>query len=206
MSRRITLTDNNAAFGFLPWGEVLRQRMYAVATEPVINIYHNDIVAHSGGGIATQKAGSLAAVAVDAVPDGSGASALLGSVTAIFDENMKPVKRIVATEAGDGTVAGYVMVADHPQQLFVVQEDSDGNAIEQSEMGYNVDIQSQDLCDGTALTGRSLQELDSTTAANTVTLDCKLHYAHPRDTVASDYCRYIVSLNGHFFGDNAVGV
>lgn len=200
------MTGNDAAFGFLPYGPVLRQRMYAVQTAPTINVYLNDIVAHGGTSVATQKMGSLPIIADDAVPDGSGAGNLLGSVTAIFDENMKPVKRIVATEAGDDTVAGYVMVADHPQQLFVVQEDSDSNAIEAAEMGYNVDIKSQALCAGTAATGRSLMELGSTTAANTATLDCKLHSAHPADTVASDYCRYIVSINAHFFGDNIIGV
>ena len=54
--------------------------------------------------------------------------------------------------------------------------------------------------------GISTQELDSDTAANTAALNCKLHHAHPDDTVASNFCRYIVTLNEHAFGDSLAGI
>jgi hypothetical protein len=189
----------DAPFGFLPYGPVLRANLYAVQTAPTINIYHNDIVSHGGTGLAT-KYGALPIIDDAQVPDGR--THLLGSVIAIFDEDMAPVKRIVATEAGDSTVAGYVMVADHPDQLYLVQEDGAGNAIDLSEIGFNVDIVSATLCAGNAYTGVSTQEIDSNSAATTAATNLQLIRPHEDDTIEDDTipnARWIVRINEHAF-------
>lgn len=195
------MSSVDAPFGFQPWGPVLRQNLYAVETAPVIHVYTNDLVQHSGEAIVT-KHGTLPTIADDAVPD-SGAF-LVGSVTAVFDENMFPVSHIVATEVGDGTVAGYVMVADHPDQLFVAQEDGDTNAIDLDEVGNNADIVSATICLGNANTGISTQEIDSDTAAATAALDVQLMFPHPDDTVGDDdnpNARWVVRINQHVYHD-----
>lgn len=202
------MASKDRRMGFQPYGELLRQTLYAVQTAPTINVYHGDIVRHGGTALATSF-GTLPIIEDGSVPDGAGNGPyLLGSVTAIFDENMDPVQYIAAAEAGDSTVAGYVMVADHPDQRFLAQEDGEGNAIDLNEVGLNADIISVALCAGDSNTGISRQEIDSSSAATTAALDLRLHYPHPDDTVADDtdhYARWIVSINAHYYGRNALG-
>jgi hypothetical protein len=121
---------------------------------------------------------------------------------------MNPVKYIAAAEAGNGTIAGYVMVADHPQQMFIAQEDAGGNAITLVEGSMNADIVSVALCAGNSTTGVSKQEIDSSTAAATAALNVKLYGPHPDDTPANDsyHCRYICTINEHYWGDTIAGI
>ncbi len=189
-------------FGFEVWDELIRSNLYAVVTLPTIGIYHNDIVRHGGAHLSTKK-GYLPIIEDSAVPDGH--PGLLGSVLAIFDEDMDPVSRIIPDEAGDDVVAGYVMVADSPDQFFVVQEDSVANAITLTEGGQNVDLISVAICAGNATTGISTQELDSSTTVNTV-LQLKIVRPHPEDTPTEDHCRYIVQINEHYYGDTIAGI
>jgi hypothetical protein len=205
MGKDMASVDN--PMGFQVYGECLRQRLYAVTTAPTISVYHGDIVMHGGAALAT-KFGTLPIIEDGAVPDGvANTQKLLGAVTAVFDENMDPVLYIAAAEAGDSTVAGYVLVADHPDQLFIAQEDGVTNAIDLAEVGQNCDIVSVTLCAGNSNTGISTQEIDSDTAGATAALDVKLHFPHPDDTVGDDtncHARWIVSINTHFFdGFNA---
>jgi len=192
----------DSPMGFQVYGECLRERLYAVQTAPVIGVYHGDIVLHGGTALAT-KFGALPIIEDGAVPDGTAnTQKILGAVTAIFDENMLPVKRIVPTTVGDAAVAGYVLVADHPNQLFIAQEDGVTNAIDLDEMGLNADIISVALCAGDAYTGRSKQMIDSDTAAATAALDVKLHFPHPDDTAdvdATPYVRWVCQINTHFY-------
>ena len=200
MAKDMASVDN--PMGFQIWGECLRQRLYAVTTAPTINVYHGDIVVHGGAALAT-KFGAMVIIEDSAVPDGTAnTQKILGVVTSVFDENMDPVKYIAATEAGDSTVAGYVMIADHPYQLYLAQEDGTTNAIDLADVGQNSDVVSASLCAGTASTGISTQELASDTVAATAALDVKLHYPHPDDTVGDDanpHARWICSINVPFY-------
>lgn len=195
--------------GFQVYGECLRERMYAVNTAPVIGVYHGDIVMHGGTSVTT-KYGTMPIIEDGAVVDGvADAGKLLGAVTAVFDENMDPVKYIAATEAGDSTVAGYVVVADHPDQQFIAQEDGESNAIDLAEVGQNADVISATNNLGNNNTGISTQEIDSTTAGANEELDVKLVAPHPDDTVANDtncHARWIVVINAHFYGTPNAGL
>ena len=201
------MSSVDAPFGFEPYGPVLRQQIYAVNTAPTINIYHNDLVRAGGAVVSTPHHGYLMIIEDGAVPDGE--AAILGSVQAIFDEDMKPVNYIAAAEAGNGTIAGYVMVADHPSQLFLAQEDGDTNAIDLAEGSMNADIVSVALCAGDSNTGISKQEIDSTSAATTAALQVKLIAVHPDDTPADDtncHARWICAINEHFYDGTIAGV
>lgn len=191
----------DAAFGFQPYGNVLRANMYAVATAPTINIYHYDIVVHGGTGASTPHFGYLPIIEDGSVPDGD--AQILGSVIGIFDENYEPQPYIAAGETGNSTIAGYVLVADHPQQMFIAQEDGEGNAIDIAEIGFNIDLIAATLCAGDSNTGLSTMELDSDSAANTEALQFRLIKPHEDDTPADDtyhYARWIVVANEHFYG------
>ena len=206
MGQDMSSVDNPS--GFQLYGPCLRQRMYAVQTAPTINVFHGDIVVHGGTALTTAY-GSMSIIEDGSVPDDKGAPTYIGAVTAIFDEDMMPVNYILAAEAGDAAVAGYVMVADHPDQLFIAQEDGVTNAITLSEFGYNAEIQSVAVCLGDTNTGISTQEIASVTAAATATLGLKLHYPHPDDTIADDtncHARWICSINEHFFGTATAGL
>ena len=200
------------AFGFMPYGDVLRARLYSVITAPVINVMLGDLV-RVGGVHTTTPHGYMQSIEDSAVPDGH--PLLLGAVLACFDEDMDPVKYIAATEAGNSTIAGYILVADHPDQQFVAREDFVTNALDLSEGSMNVDIISDTICAGNTKTCRSYQMLDSDSAAHGV-LQIKLYQPHPNDSalVADDTpgdtgdegCRYICQINEHFYGDTIVGM
>jgi len=184
--------------GFRPWNEVLRARLYAVNTAPTINICLNDIVANDTvGGIVSPKLGLVGMVYDTAVlGDTPGDEFLiLGSVLACFDENMDPIQYIAATRVGDGTVAGYVLVADHPAQQFVANV---GAALTATDMDLNYPI------DGAALyapqstsTGISSQFIKVTNAAVTATIPIRLYgQAYPDvDVYSAAGCRMICGIN-----------
>jgi len=207
MAKDMSSVDN--PMGFQVWGECLRQRLYAVTTAPTINVYHGDVVMHGGAALSTAF-GTMVIIEDGAVPDGvANTQKLLGAVTAIFNEDMDPVKYIAVDEAGDTTVAGYVMVADHPDQQFVAQEDGTTAAIDLADVGQNADIVSVALCAGSTNTGISTQEIASDTVAATAALDVQLHYPHPDDTVGNDtdcHARWICSINTHFFDSFHAGL
>lgn len=200
MGKDMSSVDN--PMGFQPYGPVLRQRLYAVTTAPTIHIYHGDMIRHGGAALAT-KFGTMVIVEDGTVLDGaSNTQKILGAVTQCFDEDMDPVMYIAALEAGDSTVAGYVMIADHPDQLYIAQEDGTTEAIDLADVGENCDIVSVTISAGTAATGLSTQELASDTVAAAAALDMKLHYPHPDDTVGDDtncHCRWICSVNVPFY-------
>ena len=194
------------AFGFIPFGPILRSRIYAVLTAPTINVCINDIVMHGGIGTSTPK-GYKNAIEDGAVPDGS--ANLLGGVLAVFDENMYPLQYIAPARVGDGTIAGYVLIADHPQQLYLAQEDGTTNAIDLADMGQNANIVSATLCAPNSITYLGTQEIASDTVATTAALNVKLVEPHMDDTPGDDanpYARWIVTINEHHYGDNLAGL
>jgi len=206
------LANTDWAFGFMPYEKLLRANYYAIHTAPTIGFYHGDIVGVMGVNVTTPHMGYLPELLYDAVPDSL--DNLVGAVLALFDENMLPVKYIAATEVGNGTIAGYALVADHPDQLFVAREDFDGNAITTTEGSLNADIVSVALCAGNNATGRSRQMIDSDSAAATAALNLKLYGPHPDDghLVADDTpgdsldegCRYICQITMHYYGQPSV--
>lgn len=203
------MASTDAPSGFQVYGECLRERLYAVTTAPTIGFYVGDVVMHGGAALAT-KWGTLPIVEDGAVVDGvANAEKLLGAVTACFDENMDPCLYIAVAEVGDGTLAGYVLVADHPAQLFIAQEDGTTNAIDLEDVGENADIQSVTNSVGSNYTGISTQEIASDTVSANAEFDVKLHFPHPDDEVANDtncHARWIVSINAHFYSGENAGV
>lgn len=202
----VDYSSTDAAFGFQPYGQLLRVGIYAIITAPTINVCVNDIVVH-GSTIVSTPIGYLTAIEDGSVPDGD--PQILGSVIAVMDSDMKHVQYIAPAAAGNGTIAGYVMVADHPDQLFIAQEDGDSNAIDLDEAGMNCDLIAATLCAPNSHTGLSTMELDSTSAANTEALQFRLLHPHQDDTPATDTqanARWIVRVNEHFHAATQAGL
>ena len=205
------MANTDWAFGFAPYGNVLRANYYAIVTAPTINIMQNDIVGVEGVLRLTPAMGYLPGLYVGAVPDGL--FNLVGCVLALFDENMDPTRYIAVAEAGNGVIAGYALVADHPNQEFVAREDFDTNAIDTTEGSNNADMISVALCAGDTTTGISRQMIDSDTAATTDALQLTLRGPHPNDVllVADDTpgassdegARWICTIRQHLYGNTA---
>ena len=191
----------DAAMGLQPWGPVLRTQLYCVQQAPTIHFFHGDPVQHGSSSLTT-PIGWL-----PMVEDGdivATSDNILGAIVGIFDENMDPVAYIDVGETGNGTIAGYVSVANHPDQLYCIQEDCDGTPLAVASSEMNIDMAIPALNQGTESTGLSLAEIDSDTQAETETLMLKLHYAHPDDVIpgtSTYHTRWIVTINAHAFGD-----
>ena len=88
--------------------------------------------------------------------------------------------------------------------LYTSQEDSVGNAIEITEAGFNCDMI---VGSGSTITGISGMELDSTSAANTSSLNMRLHRVHdmPNNELGTN-AEWVVSINASQEALNQTGV
>ena len=100
------------------------------------------------------------------------------------------------------TVGYWVGVADDPNTLFEVQEDSVGNNLATTDLGNNFDLVS-----GTNNSYVSGWMLDSSTAATTNTLQLKLMYlARRTDNAIGQYAKWVVLINNHSYRAGTTGV
>lgn len=98
------------------------------------------------------------------------------------------------------STARYAIVADDPNELFVVQEDSDGGALAATNVGQNATL----IFGGTnTTTGASGVEIDSSTAATTATLQVKLIRLDRRpDNEIGTNADWVVKINNHQHGSH----
>jgi hypothetical protein len=202
MGRDLSTTD--AAFGFQPYGELLRATWYAVETNPTVGLNIGDLVETDGTSFATPLRGNL----LGCVHEETGAAgSILGAVIALEDHNGAVAQKIAASATGNSVISGYALVADHPQQEFIAQEDGDTSSIQAADIGLNVDA----IGNGSnSNTGISTMEIDSNTVSTTNTLALKIIGVHPDDSIsaaaaAGNYCRFIVMLNSAHRASNIAG-
>lgn len=95
------------------------------------------------------------------------------------------------------------LVYDDPEQLFMVQDDNNTTQMAEAQVGNNVNIVTTT---GDTSTLRSLQEIDSSTAATTAALAIKVLGLHPVEgrsfaSAAGDTSqrKWIVKINTHLF-------
>lgn len=199
----VDLASTDAPFGLQPYGPVLHASMYAIVTAYGTAIYTGDLVESGGSALTTAKYGTIQRCQVeDDGPD------LLGAVISLYDSDGVPTNYIAASTTGDGVVAGYALVADHPDQEYLVQEDGVTSSIQVADIGLNLDCISTHS--GSTTTGQSAMELDSDTINTTATLGFKLIAVHPDDTIsaagaAGNHARFIVKMNAAHRGNNVAG-
>ena len=121
----------------------------------------------------------------------SGAGTLLTGVIVGFN----PLPDDLSKVHNPALTARIVYVADDPDLLFEIQEDSVGNAIEVGEIGFNCELI---LGAGSAITGKSGTELDSSGAATTDTFNMKIMRLVNRvDNELGDHAKWEVCINLH---------
>lgn len=93
------------------------------------------------------------------------AGRITGVVVGIVNDANNEVQHRAAS------TACYVLVADDPNLLFEIQEDSTGGALAAADIGLNADLASGS---GSTVTGLSGFELDTSTKATTATLQLRI--------------------------------
>lgn len=110
---------------------------------------------------------------------------------------------VAAEPSANATADTEVLVYDHPDQLFAIQDDSDTTNVAETNIGNNADIVATT---GDTTTGRSLHELDSS-SAGTGTAQLRIVALHPIETgfasAAGNPRRWIVRINEHEFGQTS---
>lgn len=172
--------------------------LYALVTSQGVAVFHQQMVELDGTSYATPQ-GQVTGVIQES--EGS-AGDIVGSVVSIFTHQFDPVMYLPVTTVGNGVIAGYVMVADHPYQRFLIDEDGDTTPIAVANVGYNCDCTAEV---GNVNTGLSTMQLDSTDVNTTNTLMFRLLNFHPHDTPVTANCRWIVSMNTHFMSHDTTG-
>ena len=193
------MANNDYPRGLVPYGEVLRANIYSLVTSVAAAVYHGDMMETTHASLVS-KYGNYTVVEAEATGDDY---TIVGGCLAIFDHNFDPVAYIAASETGDGVTAGYVLVADHPDQLYVANEDGDGGVCGIADAG-----QCADMVDGggNTSTGRSVMEIDSSTVAATATLALQLmNPCFGEDPTAAN-CDWICKINAHFTRAGIAGV
>jgi hypothetical protein len=199
------MANTDRPHGFQVFRMLRRAGLYAVATAPTIAFSCGDMVQGENSGIACTKGnGTMLQVydtAVISTTEGD-TRPIYGAVISCFDENMSPILYIAAARVGDGTIAGYLLVADHPDQEFEAQADG---SIAAADIDLNHEITVVALNAPNTYTGISTMEIAAAGAAVTATIPLKMgRQAYPeQDVITAAGCRWIVQINPscHYWAD-----
>ncbi len=177
-----------------------RGNVYSVATGYGSILAPGDPVTLSGTADATGKYPGI----VRHTP-GAG---LIGAIVAIgINPNGPFINQADLTQmqkAASAVGVYYALVADDPAIIFEVQEDAVGGALAIADVGLNCNLI---YADPPGLYSKSGVLLDSSTKANTATLDCKILRLVPRvDNELGTYAKWWVTINYHRLAPNTQGV
>ena len=187
------MANTDAAFGLKPYGPVLRANWYPLATAYATALFKGSLIqsAATQTGLVCKVFDGDTRQSVTTCTTGA-AGLVLGAALDFMDSDGDPMLYHVATTAGDSVVAGYVLVADHPDQLYVAQEDGVTTPIAAASTGLNVVMTAES---GSTTKGTSTQELDSDSVNTTNTLPLRLVKSYKNDEVASAWCRWVCIVN-----------
>lgn len=127
----------------------------------------------------------------------AGGAFLLGAVVSVEpDTRDSPTYRVAST-------ARYVYVADNPDLVFEIQEDAVGGALAAVDVGLNADLVAGT---GSAITGLSAFQLDTSTKATTPTLQLRiLGFVQRVDNEIGANAKVLASINLHAL-NNTTGI
>jgi hypothetical protein len=140
--------------GLKPWKAIKSARIYQISDTYNQSLFRGDPICRADTGYVQQWTTSVAQ---------SPTIPMVGVALAFYDATMNPIKYWLASTPGKG----YVLVADDPNQEFIVAEDCDTVQLAQADVFANLDIV---LGTGDAVTGRSAALLDSNSYVSDPTL------------------------------------
>ena len=98
-----------------------------------------------------------------------------------------------------------VWIADDPNIVFEIQEDGDTTDLAAADVNTNIDLIA--TAAGSTVTGLSGWELDSSSKAATITLDCHIiGKSKIQDNALGDHCKWDVTINLHQYSSNNIGI
>lgn len=150
--------------------------------------YKSASVALGVGDPVIRAANSADPQGYNAVTRATTGAAITGVVVAIEPSPTRSTKYLAS---GD---TGYVLVADHPNQEFVVQDNGGATGIVITNLGQHIDSVAAIDCDST--TGRSKYELDTEAIATDNTWSLVRKYDAPDNAVGAN-CMWVVKPNLH---------
>lgn len=151
------MANTNVAFGLepvLPKGGVVQTTEYYVPASDGTALFQGDPVIIAGSG---DTAG------VPSITRATGATA--ARITGVV-VGFRPDSSITAYGYRPASTAAYVLVCDDPEQVYEVQDDSDGGNLAVTDIGLNANLVAGS---GSASTKRSGFQLDTSTKATTAT-------------------------------------
>lgn len=156
------MANSNVATGLRPvrpvGGEIQVTEYYVPASDSTA-LFVGDPVIIAGGadadGVSTVTRATAAA-----------AGRITGSVV-----GFRPDASVIANGYRVASVAGYVLVADAPDQVYEIQEDAVGGALAAADVGLNADLIAGS---GSTVTKASGFQLDTSTKATTATLQLRI--------------------------------
>lgn len=151
------MANVDVAFGLepvLPKGGVVQTNEYYVPSSDNTALFIGDPVIIAGSGDAAGVASITRATA------GTG-NRITGVVV-----GFRPDSNITANGYRAASTAAYVLVCDDPEQVYEIQDDSDGGNLAVTDIGLNANLVAGS---GSTATKRSGFELDTSTKATTAT-------------------------------------
>lgn len=180
-------------------GPLLRATWYAVAASQASPIFIGDPV------LATGTSNQVI------VATAASASLITGAVIGVYDANKVPgiansegVRLAYAPSVQAS--AFYVLVADHPDQLFIAQGDGDTSYLDMNDCGGGIDLVASTA--GNTLSGWSAWELDdSDTGTSGVGEQIRLirPVDRPDNEVGVANCDWYCKINTHQLSKGVVG-
>ncbi len=156
------MANADVAFGLapvLPKGGVVQTTEYYVPASDNTALFIGDPVTIAGSGDA------LGVPSIARTAAGSG-NPITGVVV-----GFKPDANIVANGYRAASTAAYVLVCDDPEQVFEIQDDSDGGALAVADIGLNANLVAGS---GSAATKRSGFELDTSSKGTGATKQLRI--------------------------------
>ena len=176
--------------GLEVYGNLLRATEYKVVAAYAQDLFIGDPVI----AIATGRDINIAAE--------STGNPVLGAILGIFDSNKSPLNFWDSGHSGEG----YMLVADHPDQLFVIQGDGDTSFLDEDDSHGNVNLKSGS---GSTVYNRSGWEINESDTGGTTAAD-QLRLIRVVDridnTIAIANADWIVRINNHQHTSGIVGV
>jgi len=184
------MANTDAARGLQIAGPLLSCRMYKMSSAYAQDLFIGDPMALDASGNAI-------------IATAGTANVIQGVAIGFFTSEFVPLSTVYHPSGTAGV--NYVLLADDPRQLFVIQEDSDGGSLALTDIAGNTLLVSGT---GSSVTGQSGWEIDSSAGGDSTAADQLrlINIARIPGNAIGTNCKWIIRINNHQANQGIVGV
>lgn len=193
------MPNTDAAFGLRPVGHLDgspwngKVNMYYIPVTYGTALYVGDPCVSGGtSGAAGVTVNGLDVEGVSTISAPVAGSTLRGVIVGFL-----PLQTNLETLHNPASTARIALVCDAPDVVYEVQEDSDTSTVQATEVGFNADMIT--YAAGSATTGRSIMEIDSSTAVSTAAQFRILGLSKRPGNILGSFAKWLVVINEHEF-------